>query len=95
MASDVRRDFTHGSIMKTRRTEVTFETEVSVAVRAPTRPPQTCWCGGLLLTPDAAALMASISVRAVYRLIEANSIHFTDEREPRVCSRSVAGCGGG
>ena len=75
-----------------RRMEVTFETEVSVALRAINRPDQTCWCGGVLLTPDAAALMASISVRAVYRLIEADSIHFTDEREPRVCSHSMAAC---
>lgn len=71
--------------------EVTVETEVSVAVRGATRSARPCWCGGILLTPEAAARLVSISVRAVYRLIEADSIHFTDEREPRVCSRSLRG----
>jgi hypothetical protein len=75
--------------MRKRRMEVRFETEVSVAIRG-CRSLATCWCGGVLLTPDAAAVVASISVRAVYRLIEADAIHFTEEREPRVCTRSVA-----
>jgi hypothetical protein len=69
--------------------EVTFETEVSVAVRAAPQVTQACWCGGVLLTPDAAALVAAISLRAVYRLIEADAVHYTDEREPRVCSKSL------
>ncbi len=69
--------------------EVTVETEVSVAVRGATRSNDACWCGGVLLTPEAVALAASISVRAVFRLIETGSVHFTDDREPRVCSRSL------
>lgn len=70
--------------------EVTFETEVSVAVRGATRSNETCWCNGVLLSPDAAARAASTSVRAIYRLIETGSLHFTDEREPRICSRSLS-----
>lgn len=78
--------------MKKRRVEVTYETEVSVAVRGGgARPDEACWCGGTLVTPEAAARAASVSVRAIYRLIEAASVHFTDEREPRVCARSLGG----
>lgn len=80
-----------GPIVRKSRVEVTLETEVSVAVRGGSRPIEPCWCGGVLLTPDAAALIASIPVRAIYRLIEADAIHFTDEHEPRVCSRSLVG----
>ena len=76
-------------MIRRRRLEVTFETEVSVAVRVPPPLPDTCWCGGVLLTPDAASRTAPISLRELYRLIEAASIHYTDEREPRVCGASV------
>ncbi|MDQ3282545.1 MAG: hypothetical protein M3Q69_14185 [Acidobacteriota bacterium] len=81
--------------MRRRRMEVTVETEVRVSMRGhASEAGQTCWCGGLLLPPLAAAQAASISVRAVYRLIEAMSVHFTHEPEPRVCSRSVIGIAG-
>lgn len=73
-----------------RRMEVTVETEVRVSVRTEPHAQSACWCGGLLFTPESAAQMSLTSVREIYRLIEAGAVHFTDEREPRVCIRSVS-----
>jgi hypothetical protein len=72
-----------------RRMEVTIETETRVSVRPDPRADSSCWCGGLLLTPESAAQMSLTSVREIYRLIEAGAVHFTNEREPRVCTRSA------
>ncbi len=61
------------------------------------RPLVTAWCAACqcrvrLLSPEAAASVAGISTRAMYRLIEARRIHFTetDDGQLQVCLDSLA-----
>lgn len=78
--------------MKLQRMEITVETEVSVSVRGAAAAVELCaLCGGLLLTPEAAARIASTSVRAIYRWVDAGGMHFTEGqgRGVRVCDQSL------
>lgn len=73
--------------MKTqKRTLILQETHEVLCVRRLVYGPQrraTTWCGECagevpLLTPEEAALATDVSARAVYRLVEARLIHFTE-----------------
>ena len=68
-----------------RRTEITIDTHRVFAVRRRTGVP-AAWCRRcddlvLMITPDEAAKLSGLSSRAVYRLVEAESIHFTETHD--------------
>jgi hypothetical protein len=70
---------------RTRRIEITVETEEVYAVRTPL-PPRTLWCAACaaeveMLTPEEAAAAAGTSARAIYRLVEAGLTHFAETPE--------------
>lgn len=75
--------------------EITSETSEFFIIRRPhTRV--TAWCSECqrkvrLLTPEAAADGAGVSIRAIFRLIEAGRIHFieTDGGRVLVCFDSL------
>ena len=76
-----------------RRTEITFESVVRSTHSL--EPPQTfCnFCSGqsAMLTPEEAALLAGVGVRAIYRAIEEGRIHFYENASGAlvVCLGSV------
>ena len=75
--------------------EITSETSEIFIVRRP-RSVVTAWCAACqknvsLLAPEAAAKAAGVSTRAVYRLIEADEIHFTETEDGQmlICQNSL------
>ena len=78
-----------------KRTVVTIETGQRTVIRQ--RGRQTvAWCERcrrqvLMLMPDEAAALAQISVRAVFRRVEAGALHFieTEAGTPFVCLTSL------
>ena len=65
-----------------KRTEVTIESETRVVFRGGTSSLRT-WCEGceaasVMLTPDAAASIAGMTMQALYARVEAGLIHFTE-----------------
>lgn len=86
--------------MKTKRTKlISTETHEALIIRLNVRA-QRCfapvWCEecaaeALLLTPDEAAALAGLSVRAIYRMIEEKQIHFkeTPDGPLLVCLRNL------
>jgi hypothetical protein len=81
-------------IMK-QRTTVSVETRKVTVVRPATETVEF-WCENCrrqvpMFLPEAAARLAQVSPRAIYRLIENNQIHCieTDQGEVFVCARSL------
>ena len=76
-----------------RKVEVTFETEQTVVLRANSQlSVEHCFdCGQsmLMATPQAAAFLAGLSERHIFRLIESGAVHFTETECVRVCVESV------
>jgi hypothetical protein len=77
------------------RTEITIETDRVIVVRRRTGV-QAAWCRGCddlveMITPDEAVKLAGLSSRAMYRLVEAESIHFTETHDgsPLICLKSL------
>ncbi len=68
--------------LKKRRTEIAFELEQILVVR------RRCasvagWCSGcagdvVMLTPDEAASMTAATTRALYRMVDAGTVHYTE-----------------
>jgi hypothetical protein len=78
-----------------RRTEITIETHSVLAVRRRTGAP-AAWCQGCddlveMITPDEAAKLSGLSSRAVYRLVETESIHFIETHDGSllICLKSL------
>ncbi len=76
---------------------MTVETERVIAIRK-SKAPLASWCEGCgsevrMLTPDEAAALARTTVRAIYRWIEAEKIHFTETPDGLllVCLSSLCG----
>jgi hypothetical protein len=81
-------------IMK-RRTEITIETE-RVLIISKRNTSALAWCSGCgiqgrMITPEAAAKLADVSSRAIYRLIEADELHFVELSDKRlwICENSL------
>ena len=77
-----------------RRTEITFETEELVAVKA--RRGFKGFCGHChafveMLPTDAAAMLTGLGEREIFRLIETGTVHFLEAERVFVCRDSVMG----
>jgi len=77
-----------------RRTEVTFERVVRSTHPLASSSYAFCrFCGGqaAMLTPEEAALLAGVGVRAIYRAIEEGRIHFLENASGAlvVCLESI------
>lgn len=82
-------------MQKRRRTEITIETETIVRVRG-TPEPVLRFCGSCgterwMVAPAAAAQLADLTTRAVYRLVESGRLHFEELAgcELLVCTDSL------
>jgi len=80
--------------MKRRRTEITVETSWLVLRRARHRAPlscATCPWPTPLIAPEEAAVLAGVSTRTIYALVEAEQLHFTETPEGKllVCPNSL------
>jgi hypothetical protein len=79
--------------MKRVRTRVLIETsQVSVIRKADgPRAVQCKDCTALMVAPDEASVLCSISLRSIFRLIEAGRVHFTEtpQEEILVCLDSL------
>lgn len=72
--------------MKRRRMRKTTQIELEmqeVVFSAPGSNPLTAWCPGcaresLMDSPEKAAQLAGVRVRAVYRWVESGDVHFTE-----------------
>ncbi len=79
----------------TRTTEITLESRwFGSAESAPLPSVARCpWCAAevQLLTPEEAGELCGVSVREIYRLVEAGSIHFIETRQGRLwlCANSL------
>jgi hypothetical protein len=78
--------------MMKRTTEVTFETEELVSVKA--RGGFKGFCKGCnafveMLPIDAAALLTGLGEREIFRLIETDEVHFLEAERIFVCRDSV------
>jgi len=74
--------YSGGDVKTKKRTEITVETHRLLVMRKPTGTTQT-WCARCceqveMATPERAALLAGVSLRAICRQVEANSIHFVE-----------------
>jgi hypothetical protein len=74
-----------------RTTEITFETEELVAVKA--RGGFKGFCGGCnafveMLPVEAAAILMGLGEREIFRLIETGEIHFVEAERVFVCRDS-------
>jgi hypothetical protein len=80
--------------MKT-RTEITIETEKLLVVGGRRRR-MASWCAPCgqyveMLTTDAAALLAGVGSRTIFRRVESGSVHYTETPEGLVliCPNSI------
>lgn len=81
--------------LKKRRTEIAFELEQILVVKR-RRGSVSGWCNDcelevVMLTPDEAASVTSATTRALYRMVDAGRIHFTETQSGliRVCFPSL------
>lgn len=75
------------------RAEITFETEERVVLREESEISvyycADCGKDVLMATPQAAALLSGVSEREIFRLIEANLLHFTENGRVLICLNSA------
>lgn len=78
-----------------RRTEITFKTDRLIIVRRE-RMEMDAWCASCaksstMLSVDEAAAVARSTSRAIYRRVEADTLHFTETPEGRllICLNSL------
>ena len=74
-----------------RTTEITFETEELVAIKARRGFKGFCpQCNAFveMVTTDAAALLTGLGEREIFRLIETDEIHFVEAERVFVCQAS-------
>jgi len=73
--------------------EITFETEETVVLREGSKVAvnqcPACGKGVLMATPQAVAFLSEMSERQVFRLLEADLLHFTENGRVMVCLDSV------
>lgn len=73
--------------------QLTVETSETLFVRLAHRGVSCAVCGrdAQMLSPDAAAAITGLSLRAICRLVEANAVHFieTDRGQLFVCRESL------
>jgi hypothetical protein len=81
--------------LKKRQTAIAFELDQIMVVKR-RRGSVSGWCSGcelevVMLTPDEAASITSATTRALYRLVDAGIIHFTETQAGliRVCLPSL------
>jgi hypothetical protein len=72
-------------MMMRRTTEIIIETD-EVLLFKKTSAPVVAWCSQCkaereMFVPEVAAIIAHLSTREIYRLIEANRIHFTESAD--------------
>ena len=79
-----------------RRTEITVETETIVCLRRRSRTALTAWCPQCAtevkqVTPEEAAMYSGLSLRTIYRKVEADRLHFSETAEGRlfICLNSL------
>ena len=91
-----RKKLERSDVAKTRKTEKTVEIhEVYVIRRTSGALPALCsQCsnsGGVLVTPEEAAAIAKVSVRAIYRWVEADVVHYRNGPDGSVvvCTKSL------
>ena len=77
-----------------RRTEITVEEQIRIFRHSPAMPHIKCTeCSGesWMVSPEVAALAASVSARTIYRWVEQSKIHFRESASGAlvVCPRSV------
>ena len=79
-----------------RRTEITIETDRLLVLRHHRRAHAEAKCAACgaetpMVTVDEAAAMSRTSSRAIYRLVEAEQLHFTETSEGRlfICPNSL------
>jgi len=81
--------------LKKRRTEFAFELEQILIVKrrrgTVSGPCSDCAGDVVMLSPDEAASITTVTTRALYRLVEAGMIHFTETQTGliRVCLPSL------
>ena len=68
--------------LRKRRTEIAFELEQTIIVKRRSGS-ASGWCNDcelevVMITPDEAASITSMTTRALYRLVDAGIIHFTE-----------------
>lgn len=81
--------------MKTKRTEISIETERLLVISSPRQTVDWCsGCGAMvqLLPISEAALVARTTARTVFRWVEAERVHFreTDQGSLLICLDSLA-----
>jgi len=77
------------------RTEITFETEETIRLRA-RRSHANKFCPSCrdlvdMATPRAIAILAGVSERTIFRLIEDGKVHFVEDEGIYVCLNSLIG----
>ena len=78
-----------------RRIEIVTEVEREIVVATWSTPVIFCeMCGGetRMVTPEQAADQAAVTVRTIYRWVEAESVHFieTDEGRVLICPNGLS-----
>jgi hypothetical protein len=73
--------------------EMTFETEETVVLREGSKVSieycPDCGRDVLMATPHAAAFLSRLSERHIFRMLEADLLHFTENERVLVCLESV------
>jgi hypothetical protein len=81
-----------------KRTTITIETErvLIISRRVGRHSPPRAWCAECdalvkLVSPEAAAALASVSPRTIYRWVETDRLHFTETAENTllICLNSI------
>jgi excisionase family DNA binding protein len=82
-------------LRKTRRTEITIETDRVVVIKK-RKASILAWCPACagqvqMVTPDEAAVIARVSSRTIYRWVEAGKLHFAETAEGflLICPQSL------
>lgn len=81
--------------MKKKRVEISLEVQRAVTIKS-SNVVLRAWCPQCnqqvtMLLPDAAAVLAGISVREIFRRVEGGALHFveTPEGQIRICAASI------
>jgi len=73
--------------------EITFETEETVVLREGSKVSveycSKCGREVLMATPHAVAFLSGVSERHIFRMLEANLLHFTENERVLICLESV------
>jgi hypothetical protein len=77
-----------------KKTKITIQTDKVTVIRRRCR--RVKWCESCatpveMMSPDEAAAISSLSLRAIFRLVEANQLHFTETADGQlwICFNSL------